>query len=258
VKAGQTYRILSDHLGSPRLVLNVDTGEVVQRVEYDAFGVVLSDTAPGFQPFGFAGGLYDRDTRLVHFGARDYDPYTGRWTSKDPILFRAGDANLYAYVFGDPVNLVDPAGLDAVTDDRMVRNFFFDLWRGAGYGRLTTERSAWVTQSRNLIDMSVQYGCVKWPWTAAAARETWDQPYWPYGFVAVAHTHPDSRDPKPSTGGSAQNPRDDSTARQINAPIYTISRKGIWKIDPTGAITQEAGPEWTAGISDRNCIPCRQ
>lgn len=38
----------------------------------------LLDTKPGFQPFGFAGGLYDRDTRLVPFGARDYDPETGR------------------------------------------------------------------------------------------------------------------------------------------------------------------------------------
>jgi hypothetical protein len=30
-----------------------------------------NDTAPGLQPFGFAGGLYDSDTGLVRFGARD-------------------------------------------------------------------------------------------------------------------------------------------------------------------------------------------
>ncbi|MGI0016041.1 MAG: RHS repeat-associated core domain-containing protein, partial [Nitrososphaera sp.] len=65
---------------------------------------------PGFQPFGFAGGLYDRDTKLVRFGARDYDPETGRWTAKDPIRFEGGDANLYGYVLNDPVNLVDPKG----------------------------------------------------------------------------------------------------------------------------------------------------
>jgi len=38
----------------------------------------LFKTSTGFQPFGFAGGLYDRDTNLVRFGARDYDPETGR------------------------------------------------------------------------------------------------------------------------------------------------------------------------------------
>lgn len=44
-------------------------------------------------------------------GARDYDPETGRWTSKDPILFRGGDTNLYGYVLADPINLIDPSGL---------------------------------------------------------------------------------------------------------------------------------------------------
>jgi RHS repeat-associated protein len=63
-----------------------------------------------FQPFGFAGGLYDADTGLVRFGARDYDAYTGRWTSKDPILFAGGDTNLYVYVGNDPVNEVDVDG----------------------------------------------------------------------------------------------------------------------------------------------------
>ena len=60
-------------------------------MDHDEFGRVTLDTAPGFQPFGFAGGLYDRDTALVHFGAREYDPETGRWTTKDPIRFAAGD-----------------------------------------------------------------------------------------------------------------------------------------------------------------------
>ena len=41
-------------------------------------------------PFGFAGGLHDRDTNLVRFGARDYDPSIGRWTAKDPIDFAGG------------------------------------------------------------------------------------------------------------------------------------------------------------------------
>jgi len=55
--------------------------------------------------------LYDRDTELLRFGARDYDPRVGRWTSKDPIGFLGGDTNLYGYVLQDPVNLVDPFGL---------------------------------------------------------------------------------------------------------------------------------------------------
>jgi RHS repeat-associated protein len=108
---GTVYRFITDHLGSVRLVVNAETGQVVQRVDYDAFGRVLNDTNPGFQPFGFAGGLYDDDTGLVRFGARDYDGYTGRWTAKDPILFGGGSVNFYSYVDSDPVNRLDPTGL---------------------------------------------------------------------------------------------------------------------------------------------------
>ncbi|MBK8939519.1 MAG: RHS repeat-associated core domain-containing protein [Polyangiaceae bacterium] len=105
-----TYRLVTDHLGSVRRVLDVATGAVVQELEYDSWGRVLLDTNPGLQPFGFAGGLYDPDTGLVRFGARDYDAETGRWTAKDPIRFDGGD-NLYAYVGNSPTHWKDPRGL---------------------------------------------------------------------------------------------------------------------------------------------------
>jgi len=113
MKAGVTYRIIADHLGSPRLVIDVATGTVAQRMDYDEFGNVVADTNPGFHPFGFAGGLYDPDTRLVRFGARDYDAVTGRWTTKDPAGFSSVDVNLWAYARNDPINLHDRTGLDA-------------------------------------------------------------------------------------------------------------------------------------------------
>ena len=87
-------------------------GAVAQRIDYAEFGDPDFGTYPAdFQPFGLAGGIYDADTELVRFGARGYDPRVGRWTTKDPIRFAGGDVNLYGYVLGDPVNLVDPSGL---------------------------------------------------------------------------------------------------------------------------------------------------
>jgi RHS repeat-associated protein len=111
IKDNKTYRILSDHLGSPRLIIDINDGTIAQQIDYDTFGKVIFDSNPGFQPFGFAGGIYDADTGLVRFGARDYDAEIGRWTAKDPILFEGGDTNLYGYVVNDPVNFVDPIGL---------------------------------------------------------------------------------------------------------------------------------------------------
>jgi RHS repeat-associated protein len=94
-----------------RLVVNASTGETVHRRNYDEFGAVLFDSSPGFIPFGFAGGLYDHETGLVRFGARDYDAAVGRWTAKDPIGFAGGDGNLYGYVGNDAINEIDPHGL---------------------------------------------------------------------------------------------------------------------------------------------------
>jgi RHS repeat-associated protein len=115
-KGGKRYRVVTDQVGSVRLVVDAANGTVVQRIDYDEFGIVTSDSNPGFQPFGFAGGLYDRDTGLVRFGARDYDPTTGRWSAKDPLSLRVG-TNLYAYAGCDPVNLSDPKGLQVDAPD---------------------------------------------------------------------------------------------------------------------------------------------
>lgn len=82
----------------------------------DEFGRVILVTNLGFQPFGFAGGLYDQQTKLTRFGARDYDAETGRWTAKDPVGFSGGDTNLYEYVVADPVNRLDPLGLSDCSD----------------------------------------------------------------------------------------------------------------------------------------------
>jgi YD repeat-containing protein len=71
VKDGVTYRIISDHLGSPRLVIDTVTGQIAQQLNYAEFGNLLLDTNPGFQPFGLAGGIMTH-TSLTRFGARDY------------------------------------------------------------------------------------------------------------------------------------------------------------------------------------------
>ena len=113
LRADKSYLIISDHLGSVRLVMDTETGRIAQQMDYDVWGAVTHDSNPGFQPFGYAGGLYDPDTQLTRFGARDYDAETGRWTAKDPIFFNGGDTNLYGYVLQDPVNGIDPEGLQA-------------------------------------------------------------------------------------------------------------------------------------------------
>ena len=107
---GQTYYLGYDQVGTLRTVTDT-SGNIVKELTYDTFGNLLNDSNPDMKlPFGFAGCLYDPDTKLIRFGYRDYDAETGKWTAKDPIGFDGGDTNLYGYVLGDPVNFVDSTG----------------------------------------------------------------------------------------------------------------------------------------------------
>ena len=111
IRDGVEYLIVTDHLGSVRVVVDTEKGEAVQAMDYDALGRPIVNTAPGWQPFGFAGGLHEPAGGLVRFQARTYDPFVGRFLSRDPLGFAGGQVNLYQYALGDPVNNSDPTGL---------------------------------------------------------------------------------------------------------------------------------------------------
>jgi|GEM_PF-3768446 len=114
IKDGRKYRFITDHRGSVRMVVDTHDGTVMQRTDYDEFGLIIDeDLAENWEPvlFGYAGGLQDRDTGLIRFGARDYDPMVGRWTSKEPLGFN-GSSNFYVYAENDPVNRIDFNGFD--------------------------------------------------------------------------------------------------------------------------------------------------
>ena len=111
IRDSVVYRYVTDHLGSVSFLVNLSTGAIVQELDYDEFGKVFKNTNESFQPFTYAGGLYDVQTDLIRFGTRDYDPETGRWTTKDPIGFDSGGTNFYAYCLNEPINNTDTYGL---------------------------------------------------------------------------------------------------------------------------------------------------
>jgi RHS repeat-associated protein len=116
-RGATTYKVISDHPGSPRYVVNVaNSADVPFQAAYSSFGETAG-AGLDWMPFGFAGGVYDADTRLVRFGARDLDPLVGRWTSKDPIRFDSADVpNMYLYSNADPANRKDSTGLATEAD----------------------------------------------------------------------------------------------------------------------------------------------
>ena len=83
----------------------------------------------------------------MRFGARDYDPEIGRWTSKDPGGFSGGE-NLYAYAYNDPVNYVDVNG-------RVPAPWLVALVTGAAVGGITNglTNAVWQKLQRGCVDL---------------------------------------------------------------------------------------------------------
>ncbi|GAB6188117.1 hypothetical protein JCM17478_36190 [Thermopirellula anaerolimosa] len=117
---------LTDHLNTVRNIARFDpqtgTTTVVNRLVYDAFGRVTSESNPAVDSlFLFTARPFDSDTALQNNLNRWYDSRVGRWLSEDPIGFNGGDGNLYRYVVNAGLRISDPWGLEqnvAVGDGR--------------------------------------------------------------------------------------------------------------------------------------------
>ncbi len=117
---GKKYFYVVDGLGSVTDLVN-ENGNVVNHYEYDSFGMMVWRNENVRNPYTYTGREYDEDTQLYYYRMRYYDPAIGRFIQQDPALkpierpFSVNlhlSLNLYNYVQNNPVNLVDPLGMD--------------------------------------------------------------------------------------------------------------------------------------------------
>ena len=94
--------------------LSSPLGALANTYTYDSFGKLTTSSGTIVNPFQYTGRELDDGIDLYYYRARYYDQNIGRFLSEDPIGFGAG-VNFYNYVSGNPLNAVDPTGLQEAT-----------------------------------------------------------------------------------------------------------------------------------------------
>jgi len=132
----KAYSVITDHLGTPTMMVNNKGGQAVWKCKLNIYGQKrLADggnTEEENCNFRYPGQYEDVETGLYYNRFRYYDPDMGGYTQRDPIGLSGGNPTVYGYVWSTLLE-VDPWGL-AQFFRSMSRSEYFDIhdngWRG--------------------------------------------------------------------------------------------------------------------------------
>lgn len=127
-----------DHLGNIREVVNA-SGSLQQRTNYYPFGAPYADpdmvTNASLQPYKYNGKELDlmHGLNTYDYGARQYNPVTGRWDRVDPLCEKDYPTSPYVFCGNNPVNRIDPDGKVIVIEYKASDNNYYSLpFNGSG------------------------------------------------------------------------------------------------------------------------------
>lgn len=112
VRGSAVYWSHTDHTGRPEILTDASRQVVWRARNFHSERGVVQDSVGGYN-LGLPGQYFDAESGLWYNGFRYYDSRLGRFTQSDPIGLEGG-LNTYSYAAENPVNRIDPSGLDGM------------------------------------------------------------------------------------------------------------------------------------------------
>ncbi|MCX4674867.1 polymorphic toxin-type HINT domain-containing protein [Streptomyces sp. NBC_01433] len=151
--AEQVSMQVTDQNGTAYINVQLAAGNAVKFDKTDPFGAKRNESANWSSHKGYIGGNDDKASGLIHLGAREYEPETGRFLSADPVLDLADPVQMNGYVYceNNPVTFADPSGL--ASDGGGVSGY-------GGGGGVDSAEEAWAKKQLNtsLSDIILNIG----------------------------------------------------------------------------------------------------
>ncbi|UDQ96745.1 RHS repeat-associated core domain-containing protein [Lentisphaerota bacterium WC36G] len=110
LKKSKLFCYIADGNKNITQLIDMSSGSVANRYDYSPFGQLSLDNETVANPFKFSSEYAEKETGLVYYNYRYYDPTTGKWLSRDPIE-EDGGVSLYNFVGNEPNNYFDLFGL---------------------------------------------------------------------------------------------------------------------------------------------------
>ncbi|WP_437764913.1 DUF6531 domain-containing protein [Sorangium sp. So ce281] len=150
-RGDRLWSIAHDHMGDPTEMYD-EQGQLAWQAQLDIYGRAdLRVGAADDCPWRWPGQYEDTDAELHYNGFRYYDPFTGNYTSRDPLGL-SGGSNPYGYP-ANPWAYCDPLGLAPMSwVDFMAAA---DAWN-AGEGAANPMSETFKNQAWNLYNKTLK------------------------------------------------------------------------------------------------------
>ncbi|UDQ96743.1 RHS repeat-associated core domain-containing protein [Lentisphaerota bacterium WC36G] len=109
-KDGVVFNYIADGNKNITQLINLTTGEIANKYDYSPFGQLAKTDENVENVFKFSSEYAEKETGLVYYNYRYYNPVNGKWLNRDPIE-EYGAWNIYNFIYNDSINYIDILGL---------------------------------------------------------------------------------------------------------------------------------------------------